>query len=200
MSSPAKLAHVVLYTEKLEQMRAWYLRVLDAHVVHENPSMVFLTYDEEHHRIAIADLRESAQAYDPGSVGELPHTGSAPQVSVVQGPLAALAGPPTGLGHIAFTFNSLDELLDNFGRLRQEGIVPVLTINHGTTTSLYYKDPDGNKIELQIDNFDTVAEGVKFMESESFAKNPIGVLFDPDQLIRRRRAGEIPSKIVAPTW
>jgi len=53
---------------------------------------------------------------------------------------------------------------------------------------------------LQIDNFDTVAEGVKFMESESFAKNPIGELFDPDQLIRRRRAGEIPSKIVAPTW
>jgi hypothetical protein len=76
----------------------------------------------------------------------------------------------------------------------------VLTINHGTTTSLYYKVPDGNKIELQIDNFDTVAEGVKFMESESFAKNPIGVLFDPDQLIRRRSAGEIPSEIVAPTW
>jgi len=200
MSSPAKLAHVVLYTEKLEQMRAWYLRVLDAHVVHENPSMVFLTYDEEHHRIAIADLRESTKAYDPGSVGELPHAGPAPQAPVVQGPLAALAGPPTGLGHIAFTFNSLDELLDNFDRLRQRGIVPVLTINHGTTTSLYYKDPDGNKIELQIDNFDTVAEGVKFMESESFAKNPIGVLFDPDQLIRRRLAGEIPSEIVAPTW
>jgi catechol-2,3-dioxygenase len=47
---------VVLYTEKLEQMHAWYLRVLDAHVVHENPSMVFLTYDEGQHRIAIADL------------------------------------------------------------------------------------------------------------------------------------------------
>jgi hypothetical protein len=75
-----------------------------------------------------------------------------------------------------------------------------LTINHGTTTSLYYTDPDGNKIELQIDNFDTVAEGTKFMESESFAKNPIGMLFEPDELIRRRLAGETASEIVAPTW
>jgi catechol-2,3-dioxygenase len=201
MSPPAKLAHVVLYTEQLEQMRAWYLRVLDAHVVHENPSMVFLTYDDEHHRIAIANLRESMEGYDYESAGALPQTPREPsRAPVNDGPLAALAGPPVGLGRIAFTFNSLDELLDNFNRLRREGVVPVLTINHGTTTSLYYKDPDGNKIELQIDNFDTVAEGTEFIESESFAKNPIGVLFDPDELIERRLAGETQSEIVIPSW
>jgi hypothetical protein len=87
---------VVLYAEKLEQMHAWYLRVLDAHVVHENPWFSSLTMrgsTESPSQI----LRESAQAYDPGSTGELPHTGlAAPQAPVARGPLAALAGPPTG--------------------------------------------------------------------------------------------------------
>ena len=58
-----------------------------------------------------------------------------------------------GLEHVAFTYASLGDLLDTYERLRELGITPYWSINHGPTTSLYYRDPDGNGIELQIDSF-----------------------------------------------
>ncbi len=95
-----------------------------------------------------------------------------------------------GVHHIAFTYASLGDLLSNYERLRDLGIRPVYVINHGPTTSLYYADPDGNQLELQVENYDTVEESSKFFYSSAFAENPIGVEFDPDELIRRLRAGE----------
>ena len=60
-------------------------------------------------------------------------------------------------------------------RLKGEGIEPYWCLNHGPTTSMYYKDPDGNKVELQIDNFDT-DETNRWMGSGEFAQNPIGII------------------------
>jgi hypothetical protein len=54
---------------------------------------------------------------------------------------------------------------------------------------MYYVDPDGNRVELQIDNFATAAEGQAWMLSPAFDRNPIGVEFDPDDLARRFHAG-----------
>lgn len=56
--------------------------------------------------------------------------------------------------------------------------------------SIYYEDPDGNQIETQVDSFEDPEEATKFMASEEFAENPIGVDFDPEELIRRLQAGE----------
>jgi hypothetical protein len=69
-----------------------------------------------------------------------------------------------------------------------------------TTGKLYYQDPDGNKVELQIDNFATVEEGTAFMKSDSFTKNPLGVVFDPTEFIHRRTLGEEVANLVAPFW
>src|SRR3546814_6456525 len=66
----------------------------------------------------------------------------------------------------------------------------VFPINHGPTTSMYYADPDGNQIELQVDNYDKIEDATAFFYSEAFAENPVGVEFDPDELLRRLRAGE----------
>ena len=63
-------------------------------------------------------------------------------------------------------------------------------VNHGPTTSMYYRDPDGNLLETQTDNFDTPEEANDFMASESFMQNPVGTDFDPQDLIRRLKAGE----------
>jgi hypothetical protein len=63
-------------------------------------------------------------------------------------------------------------------------------INRGPTTSMNYFEPDKNHIELQIDNFDTVDEGRAHMESLPFRENPIGVNFDPDELVARFHAGD----------
>ncbi len=51
-----KLAHVVYRTRKFEQMLAWYKEVFRARVQHQNPVIAFLTYDDEHHRLAFIDL------------------------------------------------------------------------------------------------------------------------------------------------
>jgi hypothetical protein len=73
---------------------------------------------------------------------------------------------------------------------KARGIQPVWCVNHGPTTSIYYRDPDGNQIETQVDNFDTIDEANTFMASKEFAENPIGTDFDPEELIGKIRAGE----------
>jgi hypothetical protein len=62
---------------------------------------------------------------------------------------------------------------------------------------MYYRDPDGNRVELQIDNFATAAEGEAWMRSAAFADNPIGVELDPDDLAARFRAGVPVAELVA---
>jgi catechol-2,3-dioxygenase len=159
---PIRLAHFVLRSNHYEETRAWYETVLGAHAVFESPFVCFLTYDEEHHRVALIN---TADAPDP-----LPGT--------------------AGVDHIAFTFSSLSALLSSFRRLQGLGIEPYWCINHGPTTSFYYKDPDGNQVELQVDNFETREALEGWFKSEDFAKNPIGVTFDPEKLIERFEAGD----------
>ena len=160
--APVKLAHIVRRTSRFDEMLGWYRTVLGAEVVHSDGILAFLTYDDEHHRIAIAGI--------PG----LPD----------QSPLAA------GTDHVAFTHADLGDLLHTYARLKCEGIEPYWCINHGPTTSMYYKDPDGNRVELQVDNFPTAEETNRWIRSGDFAKNPIGVVFDPEELLARYRAGE----------
>jgi catechol-2,3-dioxygenase len=168
MSAPAKLAHFVLRTSDIEGLAAWYCTVLEAKVVHRNKTIAFATFDEEHHRIAFLD-RGFDKNPDPES---------------------------NGVDHVAFTYESLGDLLSTYVRLRDVGIVPERTINHGMTTSMYYKDPDGNRIELQIENFDDPQAGLEFMNGPIFEQNPIGVLFDADELVDRFEAGEPVSDLV----
>jgi catechol-2,3-dioxygenase len=53
---PIKLAHVVLRTANKPAMAAFYKDFLGGHASHENELLSFITYDDEHHRIAIAQL------------------------------------------------------------------------------------------------------------------------------------------------
>jgi catechol-2,3-dioxygenase len=159
---PVKLAHIVRRTSRFAEMLDWYRTVLGAEVVHSDGMLAFLTYDDEHHRIAIAGI--------PG----LPE----------QPPLAA------GTDHVAFSHADLGDLLYTYARLQRDGIEPYWCINHGPTTSMYYKDPDGNRIELQVDNFPTAEETNRWIRSGDFASNPIGVIFDPEELLARYRSGE----------
>jgi len=168
---PTKLAHVVFQTNRLDEMRTWYCTVLGGHVIYENPQLSFVTYDDEHHRVAFANF---------GPLAPKDTTGIELGMKPTEQP---------GLHHVAFTFGSMGEFLDNYARLRDAGIRPFFCVNHGPTTSMYYKDPDGNRIELQIDNFATAQEGQDWMTSEAFNQNPIGVEFDPDQLVAKFRAG-----------
>jgi len=135
--------------------------VLQARVVFRNDFIAFLTYDDEHHRVAIINTPDSPAA-DPAAAG---------------------------VHHIAYTYAGLGELLATYRRLKASGIEPARCINHGPTTSMYYRDPDGLRVELQIDNFATADEAHAYLVGQDFADNPIGVIYDPERLIRDYEAG-----------
>jgi hypothetical protein len=132
--------------------------------------IAFLTYDDEHHRLALAQT----------PVAENPPRGA------------------PGLDHVAYTLDSLGDLLATYRRLKAKGILPVWPINHGLTTSLYYEDPNGCRVEFQVENFRTPAELRGYMESAAFAKNPIGVGFDPEKLALRYERGDPLEELAKP--
>jgi catechol 2,3-dioxygenase-like lactoylglutathione lyase family enzyme len=160
--SPAKFAHFVLRTGQLETMAKWYQAVLAARVVFRDERLCFLSYDDEHHRLALINI-PGLPVRDPDAVGT---------------------------DHVAYSYNNLGELLSTYRRLKAAGIVPHWPINHGVTTSMYYRDPDNNRVELQIDNFATPAELDGYFHSRAFAENPVGVTYDPEELCRRYETGE----------
>ena len=167
--SPAKFAHFVLRSGQMEQLADWYKTLLNARIVFRNEMLCFLSYDDEHHRLAIVNTAGSG-VRDPGS---------------------------TGTDHVAYSYNDLGELLATYRRLKAAGILPHWPINHGVTTSLYYRDPDNNRVELQIDNFKTPKELDGYFQSRAFADNPVGVTSDPEELCRRYEAGEPMSSLLA---
>lgn len=165
---PDVLAHWVVKTARPRQMIEWYGTVFGATVVHEDQQIAFLTWDEESHRLALVKL--------PGPLRFL-------------FPLARLRRKIYGVDHLALTFGSLSDLLQTYERLKRAGILPVWSINHGPTTSLYYEDPDGIRLEFQVENYATPEETAEFFASAEFEANPIGVDVDPDHLLEQLRAG-----------
>ena len=166
MAAPTRFAHVVFNTHRYQQMIDWYAMVFEARVQHQGKRLAFLTYDDEHHRFAFANLGPDDGATDPVS-------------DRIQ----------AGLNHLAYTWAGLDELLDTYTRLKARGILPVRPIRHGFTLSMYYRDPDGNGLEFQVDLM-TPEQANAFMATDAFARNPVGEVFDPDELVARYRAGD----------
>ncbi len=171
--SPAFLAHIVLVTKRLPEMKAWYRTVLGAESMFDSDKMIFFTFNEDHHQVAIFD-------HD----GIRPDKGVEPEVC--------------GLHHVAFTYATLADLVHTYKRLKGEGILPMRTINHGTTVSNYYLDPDNNRIELQVDTFPNKEELNRYLTGRAFNRNPIGVLFDFEEVVERFDRGDDPWEICSP--
>ena len=165
---PQKFAHVVYRTRRFEEMLNWYKAVFGARVQHQDPALAFLTYDDEHHRFAFANL----SVLDP------------------QGNESEKKGL-IGVDHVAYTYASLDQLLDNYEQLKEMGIKPYWCVHHGITVSMYYADPDGNQMEFQTECFDSNEEANAFISGPGFAQNPIGVEFDPEDILARKVEGRL---------
>jgi catechol-2,3-dioxygenase len=164
---PRKFVHVVYRTRRFDEMVRWYETVFDARVQHRNPALAFLTYDDEHHRFAFANL----DVLMPGAGGH-DRRGA------------------VGVDHVAYTYGSIGELLENYAQLNEAGIRPYWCVHHGITVSMYYADPDGNQMEFQVDAMPTNEAANAFMQGPRFAANPIGVEYDPDEWLARWRGGE----------
>lgn len=163
---PQKFVHVVYRTRRFAEMVAWYETVFDAKVQYQDPVLAFLTYDDEHHRFAFANLAViSPDASEP-----------APRSLV-------------GVDHVAYTYGSVNQLFENYAWLRARGIKPYWCVHHGVTVSMYYADPDGNQLEFQVDCFASAEQSNAYIHGPSFGINPVGVEFDPEDWLAQVRAG-----------
>lgn len=160
--SPIKFEHAGLCTTRLAQMVDWYTTVLEAEVAYRSASIAFLWYDEQNHRLVIVAR--------PGTVVRPPGA--------------------DGLDHIAFSYANMTELAATYRRLKEQGITPIRATDHGSSTSFYYADPDGNNVELKVDSFATPEEQHAWLRSEAFMRNPLGMSLDPEAVVAPY--GELP--------
>lgn len=163
-TKPAYISHYGIRAQRYKEMIQWYKTVFQAKVQHENEFLAFLTFDDEHHRLVIFEDTET---------------------------VAKPAGA-AGVDHVGYGLSSFADLVLTYERLKAEGIVPFLPLNHRFTTSLYYRDPDGNEVELSVDNFPTKSACDAFIRSaemEEIGRPPFGHAFDPDELAKLYHEG-----------
>jgi len=161
---PAYISHYGIRARQYREMIQWYKTVFRARIQHENEFLAFMTFDEEHHRLVI--FEDAATVAKPQNAA--------------------------GIDHVGYGFASFGDLVATYERLKADGITPFMPLNHSFTTSLYYHDPDGNEVELSVDNFPTKAECDAFVRSErmeEIGRPPFGYVFDPDELVRLYHEG-----------
>src|SRR5256885_740704 len=122
MIQAKKLGHIVLRVRDASKSRDFYTRTLGLKVAHEDVERgaVFLSFGEAHHDLALFQL----------ATGEP-------------------AGPTQpGLHHMAWQLGSYEDLQAAYRELKALGVPIESTIEHNVTRSIYFADPDGNRVEL----------------------------------------------------
>jgi catechol 2,3-dioxygenase len=169
------LHHFGVETRHLERMIDWYARVVGMVTICSTSnalgpeavasmSAVFASNDRANHRMAILstpELKEDTHKHAHAK-----------------------------LQHVAFEYATIDDFLNTYTRLKGLLIEPVLTVDHGPTTAFYYEDPDGNSVELFVDNFGAWDKSREYVQtSPEFHQNALGTLVDADKLVAARQAG-----------
>jgi len=159
-----KLHHVTFRTRRLDDMLKWYSTVLGARVLFRNEVAAWTSNDEANHRIAF--LAVPGISEDPEKIRH------------------------SGIHHTAFEYESFDDLMSSYERLRGEGLTPAFCLDHGMTVSIYYEDPEGNYVELQCDCFGDWKRSAEWMNtSDDFKRDPVGTFFDPASVLAAHKAG-----------
>jgi catechol 2,3-dioxygenase len=159
------LHHVLLKTIRPDEMIDWYGQVVGMRVVHRFPAGVLMSNDAANHRLALLTSEHLSDDADRAT--------------------------HCGMHHLAFEFPNVDDLLGTYERIKRDhNYRPHLAIDHGLALSLYFCDPDGNSVELQVDTFGDWAKSTEFMTSSpQFAADPLGTFCDADALLDAWRGG-----------
>lgn len=146
MIQARKLGHVVLKVRDAAKSRDFYTRALGLKVAHEDRERgtVFLSFGKEHHELALFQLAS----------GEPP------------------AATQPGMHHMAWQLGSFDELRDAYRELKALGFHVESTVEHNVTRSVYFPDPDGNRVELYCD---MVEKGFETMQTVGPKRDPLNL-------------------------
>lgn len=117
-----RVGHVVIKMRNLDEAKWFYGHILGMKVTDEREDFgVFFRFQDYHHDIAVFKVDEDATA---------PHQNQ------------------VGLAHVAMLADSYDDVKAMYQRLVEYKVPIVRTVDHGITKSVYFKDPDGNELEI----------------------------------------------------
>jgi catechol 2,3-dioxygenase len=128
MIRPDRIGHVVIKVRDLERSRKFYTDVMGLTEMAElaNLKMAFFASNgRDHHEIAVVEVGKDAPGAQAGEIG---------------------------LNHIAFRLTDEAHLHAAFEELKAKQVPIVATVDHGVTKSVYFRDPDGNQLEVYCDN------------------------------------------------
>jgi catechol-2,3-dioxygenase len=164
-----RFGEVVLKTSQYDALKSWYSQVLDTNPMFES---------KRRETTGSGGMRQMC-TIRPYS--EFPFTETLVILDFAE--LRQNDQTVSGMDHFQMQFASINDLFDRYEALAAHGIVPTRSANHGPSTSFYYRDPDGNRVELSVKNYATEAETLAFMQSEAFGRNPAGIDVDPAEYI-----------------
>ena len=123
------LGHVVLKVRNRAKAEAFYNGILGLPIVarYEEMGMTFFSLGN-HHDFAVAAVGDEA----PGPVKD-----------------------GVGLAHVAFKIGDDVATLKSAKRELEAAGITAVAADHGVSKSLYFADPDGNRVELYVDQSDS---------------------------------------------
>ncbi len=123
--SALKLGHVVLKMRDLEKAKEFYRDILGLKITEEREDVgVFFRFEDYHHDIAVFKVGDDAAPPEQNQVG---------------------------LSHLALVADDLETVKAMYRRLKEHDVPIVRTVDHGVTKSVYFKDPEGNELEIYCD-------------------------------------------------
>jgi len=133
----AQLSHLEIVVDELGPMERFYTGLLgfdvtDRSVRTGEGEMVFLSQDPDEHHQVVLRQAERESSSD------------------------------TLLDHIAFRIASLADLRTFHERAMEAGVDNIETVSHGSTWSVYVRDPEANRVEFFVDTPWPVAQPCRF--------------------------------------
>jgi len=123
---PLSMSHIGLYAHDLPKMEDFYTRVLGFTVTDRGKvrgaDIVFTSWDpKDHHQVALVSGRPKDLAYNH-------------------------------INQISFRVASVEDLQTIWKRVKRENdVTDMRAMDHGNAWSLYFRDPEGNRLEVFCD-------------------------------------------------